>query len=421
MKRAHFIQSMLTLTGTAFIYACKDGVDGVEELASGPYASPTIDGAKKWFADSYMGSMANARTQKTSVGRTLDWDNSKKVKKGKHDYIWIPVQYEEGQLGTALLMWREGEEYIQTLAQYLSWSISEGFIAYRKPNGEYDGFLAQMAFDPSMTDITKPVDISRFTGLVINADLNENMLRSWRFLEGKMISYAKPDKAKNGRTTDCTYYTTYTTVTGRSCGMNCHEIFYTVQSVPHSYPCDSANGSDPGYMGSGANNSGDWYGYGGGGNYPPPQPTPILSKVPLATIPSSWERTTFNQRMTDAVGAIGLAASSLDISLSKATSLANALSISNSGVKVTVVPALSIMGKAVTGIGIGTSLYSVVVGITKDGSFDVMGQDGLNALAAVAGLAALATPIGWWALGLSVASSGISIGIAIYDAANPPQ
>lgn len=125
--------------------------------------------------------------------------------------------------------------------------------------------------------------------------------------------------------------------------------------------------------------------------------------------------------MTDAVGAIGLAASSLDISLSKATSLANALSISNSGVKVTVVPALSIMGKAVTGIGIGTSLYSVVVGITKDGSFDVMGQDGLNALAAVAGLAALATPIGWWALGLSVASSGISIGIAIYDAANPPQ
>lgn len=46
MKRAHFIQSMLTLTGTAFIYACKDGIDGAEELGPGPYASPTINGAK---------------------------------------------------------------------------------------------------------------------------------------------------------------------------------------------------------------------------------------------------------------------------------------------------------------------------------------------------------------------------------------
>lgn len=192
-------------------------------------------------------------------------------------------------------MWREGEEYVQKLAQYLSWSISEGFIAYRKPNGEYDGFPTQMAFDPSMTDVTKPLDVSRFTGLVINADLKENMLRSWCFLEGKMVSYSNPDKAKNGRTTDCTYYTTYTTVTGQSCGMNCTEVFYTVHSVPHSYPCDTANGSDPGYMGSGTN-SGDWYGYGsGGGGTPPPQPTPILSKIPLVTIPSSWERVTFNQ------------------------------------------------------------------------------------------------------------------------------
>lgn len=31
MKRAHFIQSMLTLTGTAFIYGCKEVIDDINE------------------------------------------------------------------------------------------------------------------------------------------------------------------------------------------------------------------------------------------------------------------------------------------------------------------------------------------------------------------------------------------------------
>jgi hypothetical protein len=339
MKRAHFIQSMMTLTGTAFMYGCKDIIDGAEDPVPDSYSSPTIAGAKKWFTSSYISTMENARVQRASVSRMLDWDNPKKVKKGKHDYIWVPVQYEGNQLGTALLMWSEGEEYVQKLAQYLSWSISEGFIVYRKPNGEYAGFLAQMAFDPSMTDPTKPVDVSRFTGLVINADLNENILRSWRFLEGKMISYNNPDKDQVARTNCQTYYTQYTTVTGQSCGPNCHEVFYTVHSVPHTYGCGSTTGSDPGYFGSGANNSGDWYGYGStgtgsGGSYPPPRPTAITDFTQLAINVGSWERITFNQRLTDAMNVTGLAASPLDLSLTKAQAIANALNLSNTGVTV---------------------------------------------------------------------------------------
>lgn len=424
MKRAHFIQSMLTLTGTAFIYGCKDVVDGIEDPLPDTYSSPTISGAKKWFTDSYLGSMANARTQKTSVDRKLDWDNSKKVKKGKHDFIWVPVTYEADQLGTALLMWREGEEYVQRLAQYLSWSISEGFVAYRKPNGEYDGFLAQMAFDPTMTDISKPIDVAKFTGMVVNADLNEKPLRSWRFLEGKMISYSNPDGKKEdrqkekGARTDCyTYYTTYTSVWGQSCGMNCHEVFYTVHSVPHTFGCGDANGSDPGYMGSGANNSGDWYGYGSGGGTPPPQPTPITNKTQLATNPNSWERTEFNKRLTDIMSAVGLGVSTLDLSLAKATTIANALSLSNTGVKVALVPTVTGIAGTATGIGVITSAYSLAIGIKKDG-YDAWGQDGLNTVAVLAGIGALATlasPIGWWTISLSLASSGISVGIAVYD------
>jgi hypothetical protein len=248
---------MLTLTGTAFIYGCEDIVDSSEEPAPNAYTSPTISGAKEWYNASYLDSIANARTQKTSVDRTLYWDNSQKVKKGKHDFIWVPVKYQEDRLGTALLMWREGEEYVQQLAQYLSWSITEGFVAYCKPNGKYDGFLAQTAFDPSMTDFENPRHMDTFSSLVINTDLNENILRSWRFLEGKMVSYNNPDKDKGARINCQTYYTQYTTVSGKSCGPNCHEVFYTVHSVPHTYGCGSTTGSDPGYFGSGANNSGD--------------------------------------------------------------------------------------------------------------------------------------------------------------------
>jgi hypothetical protein len=278
MKRAHFIQSMLTLTGTAFIYGCKDFADGTEEPLPNSYASPTIDGAQQWFTDNYLASLASAKTQKTSVNRKLGWEKSKKIKDGKHDFVWVPIQYEGDQLGTALLMWREGEEYVQRLAKYLCWSISEGFVAYRKPNGDYDGFIAQMAFDPTMTDLSNPKYMETFSGLIINADLNENILRTWRFLEGKMVSYTNPasnnskEKEKGARTNCYTYYTQYTTVTGQSCGPNCTEVFYTLHTVPHEAGCGgSTTGSDPGYMGSGSNTNGDWYGYqnGGGGSSTP--------------------------------------------------------------------------------------------------------------------------------------------------------
>jgi hypothetical protein len=83
MKRAHFIQSMMTLTGTAFMYGCKDIIDGAEDPVPDSYSSPTIAGAKKWFTSSYISTMENARVQRASVSRMLDWDNPKKVKKAQ--------------------------------------------------------------------------------------------------------------------------------------------------------------------------------------------------------------------------------------------------------------------------------------------------------------------------------------------------
>lgn len=428
MKRSHFINSILTLTGTAFVYGCKnESEDILFNDASGSYSSPTVDGSKGWFSGDYIGSFANSRTQKLSVSRKLNWDKSQKIKSGKHDFVWVPIEYDENQKGTALLMWKEGEEYIQKLAQYLSWSINEGFLVYCKPNGKYDGFLAQIAFDPARNAPEQPIDAANFTGLVINADWNENILRSWRFLEGKMVSYnnpdAKPVTTKTARVQDCiTYYTQYSTVTGSSCGMNCTAVTYTLHTVPHNV-CDGS-GSDSNYTGSGGIDYGDWFGYGpggSGGGTTPPRPPAITNHQQLATNSDSWERIEFNKRLTDIMSAVGVGASVTDLTLAKATTIANALSLSNTGVRATFVNSFVIGSKAVGGIGVVTSAYSVAIGYYGDGEMNWWGQDGLNAVALAAGaVAVLTNPVGWWLIGLTAASSGISVGIAIYDANYPP-
>lgn len=422
MKRSHFINSILTLTGTAFVYGCKNVLeDTTFEDVSDSYSSPTIDEAKVWFSDKYITTFENLRTQQISVSRKLNWDKSQKIKSDKHDFVWVPVEYEADQIGTAILMWNEGEEYIQKLAQYLSWSVNEGFLMYRKPNGENDGFLAQVAFDPARNTPGEQINPDNFTGLVINADWNENILRTWRFLEGKMVSYFNPEskaiKNKESRIEECISYTSqYVTVTGSSCGNSCTEVNYTIHTSTQSV-CNGS-GSDYNYAGSGGYNNSQQCGCGPATPAPVPQRPPAITDYQkLATNSSSWERIEFNKRLTDAMSAVGLAASTLDISLAKSITIANALSLANTGHRVKFVNAFAIGGKAVTGIGVITSAYSVIVGVAQDGEYNFWGQDGLNSLALGAGVIAVATnPVGWWLVGLTLASSGISVGIAVYDA-----
>lgn len=144
MDRSDFVKSMLALTGTAFVYGCKSTVEDLTNL----YSSPISKDAQDWFSNQYVKVYEGARTKGVSITRTLDWARQQIAKSNKHDFIWVPIEYSGDEKGTAILMWKEGEEYVQQLAQYLSWSIAEGFLIYRKPNGDYDGFLAQLAFDP---------------------------------------------------------------------------------------------------------------------------------------------------------------------------------------------------------------------------------------------------------------------------------
>ncbi|SDM43841.1 hypothetical protein [Siphonobacter aquaeclarae] len=265
MDRSGFVKSILALTGTAFVYGCKDVVDELTDT----YSSPTSKEAQNWFSNQYLKTVGGGRTAGVSVARELDWSKQQIAKSAKHDFIWVPVAYKGDEKGCAMLMWREGEEHVQQLAQYLSWTVREGFLVYRKPTGEYDGFLAQLAYDPQNSS----TDPARFTGLVVNADWNENILRSWRFLDGKLVNYYNPEiKTKAGRTQGCTvYYTQYATVTGTPTAGGT-AVTYTLTTVPH-VTCydDPFTGSDQGgYTGSGGYSPSNTGGYS-----PPPPPVYI--------------------------------------------------------------------------------------------------------------------------------------------------
>ncbi|SDM10231.1 hypothetical protein SAMN04488090_2629 [Siphonobacter aquaeclarae] len=411
MDRSDFVKSMLALTGTAFDYGCKSTVEDLTNL----YSSPISKDAQDWFSNQYVKVYEGARTKDVSITRTLDWARQQIAKSNKHDFIWVPIEYSGDEKGTAILMWKEGEEYVQQLAQYLSWSIAEGFLIYRKPNGDYDGFLAQLAFDPQKSKPGSVVDPSSFTGLVVNADWNENILRSWRFLDGKLVNYYNPNvKNKGGRTKECiTYYTQYSTMSGVSCGPSCIDVTYTLHNVAQTYCYGDYNSSDQGgYTGSGGYSPSNT-----GGGYTPPT-TPTISPIvdydlyKLTSDRYSWERAQFEKRLNESINAVGLGISTLDLSLSKATAIVSTLGFNANKIRVASVTGLTAGAKAVSFIGVGIGVYQVYVGFSDH---DYSKNDWLTLGATALGVAAAFTPIGWF----TVLVAGVSVGVSVYTTANP--
>lgn len=412
MNRSSFIKSIVSLTGTAFVYGCRSTV---EDIIDTSYSSPTLEGAKQWFNSSYLRGYASglARTKVASVTRILDWTNKQELKSKEHDFIWVPINYEGNEQGVSLLMWKEGEEYVSKLAKYLSWSISEGFLFYRKPNGEYDGFLAQIAFDPLKNKPGIAIDPVHFTGMVINASWDEKILRSWRFLDGKMINHYDHEKTTNvgGRTSQCTtYYSQYSTVTGSSCGNNCIDVTYTLHYIPHTYCTSDFNtGSCTCYTGSGGYTPSSGSGYGG---YNPPVPPGYSSTYPynkynVFHVPNSPDRAEFNNRLAAAATAMGILSTTTSLSLDTATSLVTTLGMEFQQVKL--VSNFSTFGLGAIGVVAGGASFAI--GIMKDGW--QAEEDGYNlALLAIGAVGVVGG--GWIAVGAGVVSI-IVIGVQAWD------
>jgi hypothetical protein len=337
MNRKNFVKSMLALTGTAFAYGCKETLD-IASLESGVPIS--IRDAEKWFNSIYQPDIQkSARTRRPSIERQLNWIEGTEVEKDRQDFVWVPVNYVSPEELPTLVTWKDGEDYILKLAEFLKWNVVEGFIIYNNPKGETKGFLVQTAYDPFRHKPGTAIDANEFTGMIIHSDWNEQPSRVWRFLDGKIETYYDSEVQNNARTTCETIYYTYQTVTGHSCGPNCHEVYYTL----HTEILSICGGSG---VGSGLGNGSQGYPYyGGSGTGTPPEgggggssPTPPTNSVYYSFINYNYtnialqigsDYQNFKQRLETAVTTLAVTASSFGTSATYADVMLKTLGIAD--------------------------------------------------------------------------------------------
>lgn len=414
MKRADFVKSILSLTGTAFVYSCKDVDEEILPLLDDVSMSLSLEDSKQWFFKTYLPRYQNAsgRIANNSVERNFDWDKGVKVKNDKEEFVWVPVKYKKSNEFPTLVSWKDGEEYIPKLAEFLKWNIAEGFIVYRDKKGVRNGFLVQVAYDPFRHKIGKAIEQSHYTGMIIHSDLNENPLRAWRFLDGKLDSSFDSDVNKGARTAQCyTTYYSYQTVSVESCGSNCTSVSVTLHQNVYTYCDDGNSGNGSGVQGY------PYYPSGGGGNS-------TVTNTPPYNFYSPYVQYDFNkvarhegedyqilmQRLSRTLDVLNVTGISTSIPATYADVVLKGLGIENAIVTgtLTVSKAASTIGWA----GVAVGGFQLAIGLS-DG--DISQTDVLNALALGLGILSVATPIGWLALTAGATSAFISI----YTTGNP--
>lgn len=411
MKRADFVKSILSLTGTAFIYSCRPGEDIDPILDLEPFTL-SVEDSKNWFVNSYLPRFQNAagRIGNDTIERDFDWDKGVTFKSKKEEFVWAPAKYRKTNEFPTLVSWKDGEEYIPKLAEFLKWHIAEGFIVYRDKKGNRNGFLAQVAYDPFKHTIGKAIDSTHFTGMIIHTDINLTPLRTWRFLNGNLDSSFDSELGRNARPQQCyTTYYSYQTVSVQSCGTNCTSVEVTLHQNVYTY-CDDGNtgnssgGSSQGYPYY--SNGGGGSGYGSVINTPPYNFYSPYVEYDFVKVAQHMgeDFQNFMQRFSTALNvlnvtgiSVGLPATWVDVSL-------KALGIENYVVRNTVTVPLATRYIGIAGVAVGTIQLAIAL---TDG--DITESDVLSLAGTVLGAVSVFTPIGWVAITAGALSAGISI------------
>ncbi len=408
MKRADFVKSILSLTGTAFVYGCKSEDDITPILDIEESNSLSLEDSKQWFFKTYLPRYHNAsgRVASNSVERDFDWDKGVKVKNDKEEFVWVPVKYKKSKEFPTLVTWKDGEEYVAKLAEFLKWHIAEGFIVYRDKKGIRNGCLIQVAYDPFKHKIGKAIDPTHYTGMIIHADLNENPLRAWRYLNGQLDGSFDSAKNKGGRLTQCnTVYYSYQTVSVESCGPNCTSVEVTLHQNVYTF-CDDGTSGGTGSQGYPYYSEGGGGGYGSVTNTPPYNFYSPYVEYDFVKVAQHMgeDFQNFMQRFSTALNvlnvtgiSVGLTSTWVDVSL-------KTLGIENYVIKNAVTVPLATKYIGIAGVTVGAIQLAIAL---TDG--DITESDVLSLAGTVLGAVSVVTPIGWVAITAGVLSAGISI------------
>ena len=417
MKRADFVKSILGLTGTAFVYGCKETANLIEPSSSDVELS--IEDSEAWFNSSYLPRFQSpsGRVTAASIERDFDWSKGVKVKKDKQEFVWAPVKYKKKDQIPTLVSWKEGEEHIQKLAELLKWNIAEGFLVYRGKRNELEGFMIQVAYDPFKHRMGSKIDPDTYTGMILHTDLNESPIRGWRYLDGKLDISFDSEANKRGRIQQCqTMYYQYQTVTGQSCGINCHEVTVTLHSFTQVV-CDSGST----YYGSGQIQGYPYYPSGGGSSGYSVIHTPVYTFYsPVVDYDfgkiarhEGEDYQIFMQRLNTTLSVLSMSQVSFDMPFTYMEAALKGLGINPKdamiGAKVSVSNMSNWIGYA--GLVVGT----IQVGIAfTDGEITTQDWISLGNLL-FAGAVTVLTPAGT----IKLVLGGISAGVTIYLQGNP--
>ncbi len=400
MNRQDFVKSLLTLTGTAFAYGCKETIDLVsDDVTSTPIS---LEDSKRWFENTYLPQKQSptARGRTPSIGRELNWKKGAEVKKDKSDFVWVPVTYSSPNQLPTLVTWQDGQEYIPKLAEFLKWSIAEGFIIFKNKKNETNGVLVQVAYDPFKHKPGTVIDKDHFTGMIIHTDWNEEPSRVWRFLDGHIDTYYDSENGQNLKTTCQNVFFSYQTVTGQSCGPNCWGVTFTLHRVPYSICNNGANGSGEGYP---------YYSLGSGGSIETPPTSSVYSpyvdhnyiKVAQKSTP---DYQIFMERLNTTLNVLNVSATTFGLSSTYADVFVKTLGMEDAYVLRTS-KILSTTAKSIGVAGVVVGFVQVVIALSDEGP--ITEADYYNIASVGLGAVSAFTPLGWLALTAGVTSAAV--------------
>ncbi len=432
MKRTEFIKNLALSLGGTTLFACEsDLIDSL--LPKAEYEILEIDEAKDFFEKDYMKRFSNFKINgENHHNRKAKWEKAfkeKKKKKNENDkdeeFVVVPIEYDENKF-PAIMMYTDETKYLEKIPRAGSLPIKEYLIVYKNKN-KNEAFLAQVCAHPSdnIPIINNSVELAAFTGLLIKADWEDKPATGFKYEKGQLKSYFDTNSNINAKVQDCfmTYYG-YQTVTIQPCSGNygitysgaCLEAVYTYYTSIN-WVCTNYATFDPyspyfyypNYT-SGGNSS--------GGNsisplldtrYYPNNSQGFNTKRVVCNVGD--DRQKFNNIIASTTSALGLVADISGFSLDKAEAISRSLGASLNKYA----PVAGQIGRKIGYAGILLDGYQLGIGL-KDGTFDLdLNSDLGNAAQLALGVGAIF--VGPW---VAVAFGAVSIGIAVYQAANTP-
>ena len=374
--------------------------------------------------------------KKISINRTVNWKKGQKVKEKNKDFTWAPVEYDGPNMFPAVLTWREDQDYIPKLANYLNWVIVEGFITYKDEKGKTRGFLSQIAYDPLKHKGGDNLYAKNFTGMILCTTWDETILRGWRITDGMIEqTYNVPiEKNADGKPTTCvTYNTQFSTVYLSSCQLappegGCIQANFTLHTVHHTYCWDETGGMTYNPSGSTTNPYGDPYnpgypynGSGGGsgsGNvtyFPPYYPDYNYQYQVYNLIHNvGTDRSAFTQRLNKALEYTGVGVGFLDATVGKADAIIKTCGImTTQDIKFYASSPVGKFGPAIGAVGAVIGGAGLVIGWYEDGWHEDDTEDLGWFLLGVGGLL-----LGGWP---ALIIGGITVYVSIHDLNQKPQ